>query len=391
MSEGSDALAKARGDVRDGIAVIEHFVQVLASRRVGTRALVGALPGVRTDCEPLLGALSTLERTLANELVPDVAGIEAVDELLAYAAARVEALRTALANFNHESTHARARLAIEAVVRPVAHDLGNVMRLVEMLGPKEGLDATTIDFVDALAATPRRSVRLPTTPVLAIIEGPTQELLVRNPRLVLDLLEFGVATVVAHGVESPRIRVEPSPSGFPRFVIDAAPLGTDRTRVGATQRTFDVADPRGVTPGGRRRSRRCTSGRYAANRGRRRREGHHCPVMRCRRFEGRLPSAAGGDNASKRPIGRIAAISIACPVQVSGRTCLGEQLEMSPDALRPLIEAAFRDRSLISDNAHEAAVLQTVDLLDQGAVRVASRGDDGTWTTHSWVKEAILL
>ena len=64
---------------------------------------------------------------------------------------------------------------------------------------------------------------------------------------------------------------------------------------------------------------------------------------------------------------------------------------MSTDTLRPLIEAAFRDRALLADPSHQTAVLQALELLDQGMLRVATRGDDGTWTTHSWVKEAILL
>lgn len=64
---------------------------------------------------------------------------------------------------------------------------------------------------------------------------------------------------------------------------------------------------------------------------------------------------------------------------------------MSADTLRPLVEAAFRDRALLKDPAHEAAVLQTVELLDQGGLRVASRDEFGAWQTHAWVKEAILL
>lgn len=59
--------------------------------------------------------------------------------------------------------------------------------------------------------------------------------------------------------------------------------------------------------------------------------------------------------------------------------------------LRPLVEAAFRDRALLQDAAHRDAVLSTIALLDQGAVRVASRDAGGTWETHAWVKEAILL
>jgi 2,3,4,5-tetrahydropyridine-2-carboxylate N-succinyltransferase len=36
-------------------------------------------------------------------------------------------------------------------------------------------------------------------------------------------------------------------------------------------------------------------------------------------------------------------------------------------------------------------VERVVLALDRGELRVASRGDDGAWTTHAWVKEAVLL
>ncbi|MEM6712810.1 MAG: 2,3,4,5-tetrahydropyridine-2,6-dicarboxylate N-succinyltransferase [Pseudomonadota bacterium] len=37
------------------------------------------------------------------------------------------------------------------------------------------------------------------------------------------------------------------------------------------------------------------------------------------------------------------------------------------------------------------AVEAALDLLDKGHVRVASRGEDGTWTVHQWLKKAVLL
>ncbi len=37
------------------------------------------------------------------------------------------------------------------------------------------------------------------------------------------------------------------------------------------------------------------------------------------------------------------------------------------------------------------AVHATITLLDEGQVRVASRGPDGEWIVHDWVKQAILL
>jgi len=58
-----------------------------------------------------------------------------------------------------------------------------------------------------------------------------------------------------------------------------------------------------------------------------------------------------------------------------------------------LVEAAFRDRQLLSNTAHREAVLATLEALDQGQLRVASPPSDpgGEWTVHSWIKEAVLL
>ena len=61
------------------------------------------------------------------------------------------------------------------------------------------------------------------------------------------------------------------------------------------------------------------------------------------------------------------------------------------ESLKPLITAAFEDRALLEDETHRSAVLDTIALLDRGALRVASPGDDGEWTVHAWVKQAILL
>ena len=59
--------------------------------------------------------------------------------------------------------------------------------------------------------------------------------------------------------------------------------------------------------------------------------------------------------------------------------------------LRAKVEAAFADRSQLSDAAVKQAVLDTVQLLDTGKLRVATCDAPGEWTTHAWVKQAILL
>lgn len=58
-----------------------------------------------------------------------------------------------------------------------------------------------------------------------------------------------------------------------------------------------------------------------------------------------------------------------------------------------LIEAAFADRSLLKTAAYSDAVLDTLEKLDKGHLRVATPSEvpDGPWTTHAWIKQAVLL
>ena len=48
--------------------------------------------------------------------------------------------------------------------------------------------------------------------------------------------------------------------------------------------------------------------------------------------------------------------------------------------LKTKVEAAFADRSLLSDSAVKQAVLDTIALLDQGKLRVATCDEPGKWT-----------
>lgn len=62
--------------------------------------------------------------------------------------------------------------------------------------------------------------------------------------------------------------------------------------------------------------------------------------------------------------------------------------------LESVIEAAWEDRANVSTTTHgeiRKAVEAALALLDSGEARVASRGEDGVWTTHQWLKKAVLL
>ena len=62
--------------------------------------------------------------------------------------------------------------------------------------------------------------------------------------------------------------------------------------------------------------------------------------------------------------------------------------------LESIIEAAWEGRADLSPSTHgetRHAVDLALALLDSGQARVATRGEDGVWTTHQWLKKAVLL
>jgi len=63
-------------------------------------------------------------------------------------------------------------------------------------------------------------------------------------------------------------------------------------------------------------------------------------------------------------------------------------------SLETTISAAFENASQINTGTKgevRDAVSTALNLLDSGTLRVATRGDDGTWTVHQWLKKAVLL
>ncbi len=238
MTRAADALAIARGDVRDGIASIEHFLNVLTSRRVGPRVLARGIPEVRAGCEPLRTALSSLAGAVAVELARDPEGVDATAALLAHARGLVDQLDAAIQAAEGKSLDARERLGLESDVRRAAGDLGTVLHLADLLGAPVTSETTTIDLDDALAQR-RAHPRSGATAVLTAFDVRVSELTVGDARLVLDLLELAVATVVRAGVVAPRIVIALGPERFPVFTVDAVP-GQAKDGSGGDGQVLDV-------------------------------------------------------------------------------------------------------------------------------------------------------
>jgi 2,3,4,5-tetrahydropyridine-2-carboxylate N-succinyltransferase len=62
--------------------------------------------------------------------------------------------------------------------------------------------------------------------------------------------------------------------------------------------------------------------------------------------------------------------------------------------LQTCIEAAFENRAQITptnvDPQVKSSILETIDLIDQGKLRIAEKQQD-EWVVHQWLKQAVLL
>ena len=63
--------------------------------------------------------------------------------------------------------------------------------------------------------------------------------------------------------------------------------------------------------------------------------------------------------------------------------------------LQQIIDAAWEDRAKLSPASAPPEVLdaveQVISQLNKGVLRVATRESVGVWTTHQWIKKAVLL
>jgi 2,3,4,5-tetrahydropyridine-2-carboxylate N-succinyltransferase len=69
----------------------------------------------------------------------------------------------------------------------------------------------------------------------------------------------------------------------------------------------------------------------------------------------------------------------------------GYSADMELTEIERLVSEAFNNRELLKQEVVQAAIKETLRLLDQGKIRVASQNAPGDWTTHAWIKQAVLL
>ncbi|ARA93421.1 2,3,4,5-tetrahydropyridine-2,6-dicarboxylate N-succinyltransferase [Rhodothermaceae bacterium RA] len=64
---------------------------------------------------------------------------------------------------------------------------------------------------------------------------------------------------------------------------------------------------------------------------------------------------------------------------------------MSDDLRRRIEALTSQPADALDPSTAEAAVTALIDGLNRGTLRAATRTSDGSWTTHAWIKQGILL
>ena len=58
--------------------------------------------------------------------------------------------------------------------------------------------------------------------------------------------------------------------------------------------------------------------------------------------------------------------------------------------MKTVIESTWEDRSLINKKENQECILDTINQLDKGVIRVAEKINE-SWTINEWVKKAVIM
>ncbi|HRI67648.1 MAG TPA: hypothetical protein PK156_25565 [Polyangium sp.] len=222
LPRGDCDVALSRGALREGVAALEAFGDLLGSRRVGPRALDRAKSDTSEACQALLQALDPFEQTLLVSLgqTPNLtATMQALGERLrAHVGPMAEALR------DTAPISARRRLALEAVFRKHRSGFKDCVALCDLAVAAVTampLDLEVIELFDSLSGDRFGDVSL-----VQIGIDIVRPVVMRADRHVLmGLVEAAVSFVGRSGTTTARLVAGTNDDGATVIRVGPAPRG----------------------------------------------------------------------------------------------------------------------------------------------------------------------
>jgi hypothetical protein len=223
IARGDCDIALSRGALREGVAALEAFGDLLGLRRVGPRALDKAKADTFDACESLLAALGPFQHTLVVALGQTPAAEAALRALGERVRSHVGPIAEALADPTPIS--ARRRLALEAVFRKHRSEFRDCVALSDLAVAAATAVPMDLDVVDLFEQFP--GDRVGEAPAVRVGIDVVRSISIRADRYVLiGLVEAAVTFVCRSGTTNVRlvagtndegvnvIRVSPVPRGW---------------------------------------------------------------------------------------------------------------------------------------------------------------------------------
>ena len=221
-ARGDCDVALSRGALREGVAALEAFGDLLGLRRVGPRALERAKSDTFDACGALLSALGPFEHTLVVALgkTPEAdAAIRALgDRIRSHVSPIAEALG------DPAPISARRRLALEAVFRKHRAEFKDCVMLCDLAVAVATAAPVDLEVIELLEQ--RSSDRLSDTPTVRVGIDVVRSIAVRADRHVLmGLVEVAASFVCRGGTTTVRLVAGTNDDGANVIRLSAAPRG----------------------------------------------------------------------------------------------------------------------------------------------------------------------
>ena len=201
MKEGFDFTYEVNtsmeGALREALATLGNFEQLLRSRNVAPKSIVAVLPDIKLCCEPLLSNLDQMRRISTRTLSEEQDQCTKIGQFLRK---HVDDLELALTVPPKRALSARHRLQLESTVMRARRRMSGILPLLQLCRDAPRHPCPQIDVGELLLLC--RSGDQPTTPhsrqvlaKLAIVPGSYR--LVASPRAVLNLIGL-IGALVSH-------------------------------------------------------------------------------------------------------------------------------------------------------------------------------------------------
>ena len=229
------------GELKDGAAGLVTLSELLASRRIGPKAIAGALPSAGDACAGIASAISVVASDVLSACGDDASARREVRATFDRAETSVRALEVELAAAIHTPGEAKTRLVLERAANAASSNVASSLFVAELFAFASSPRVVSIHVADVLGFGP--SIADGPQVIRATLDAPPGPVATTDARLLRALVELAVQIVAAAGVSAPHVQVTGSEQDGARIRVGTAPTPLPPSSMSFGQRRAPRAPP----------------------------------------------------------------------------------------------------------------------------------------------------